>query len=81
MRDIVLGRKAGGVNMIHARRAEKRMVEAFEHRILEFPLVGKTRLEASAKARSRLISSRRERHERRQSLFLTASRIAIVMES
>jgi hypothetical protein len=41
MRDIVLGRKAGGVNMIHARRAEKRMVEACEHRILEFPLVGK----------------------------------------
>ena len=73
--------------MLHARRAEKRMVEACEHRTLEFPLVGKTRLEASAKARSRLISSHRERHERRQSLFLTewlfltASRIAIVMES
>ena len=62
--------------MRQARRSEKRMVEACEHRLLEFPLVGKTRLEASAKARSRLISSHRER-----SLFLTASRIAIVMES
>ena len=30
------------------------MVEACEHRTLEFPLVGKTRLEASAKARSRV---------------------------
>jgi hypothetical protein len=38
MRDIILGRKAGSVNMTHARRAEKRMVEACERRILEFPL-------------------------------------------
>jgi hypothetical protein len=38
MRDIILGRKPGSVNMIHARRAEKRMVEACERRILEFPL-------------------------------------------
>jgi hypothetical protein len=38
MRDILLGRKEGSVNMRHARRAEKRMVEACERRILEFPL-------------------------------------------
>jgi hypothetical protein len=38
MRDIILGRKAGSVNMVHARRSEKRMVEACERRILEFPL-------------------------------------------
>jgi ATP-dependent DNA ligase len=38
MRDILLGRKAGSVNMVHARRSEKRMVEACERRILEFPL-------------------------------------------
>ena len=38
MRDIILGRKLGSVNMLHARRAEKRMVKACERRILEFPL-------------------------------------------
>ena len=38
MRDIILGRKLGSVNMLHARRAEKRMIEACERRILEFPL-------------------------------------------
>ena len=38
MRDILLGRKEGSVNMRHARRTEKRMVEACERRILEFPL-------------------------------------------
>ena len=38
MRDIILGRKEGSVNMRQARRGEKRMVEACERRILEFPL-------------------------------------------
>jgi hypothetical protein len=38
MRDIILGRKVGSANMLHAKRAEKRMVEACERRILEFPL-------------------------------------------
>ena len=38
MRDIILGRKVGGVNMVRARRSEKRMVEACDRRILEFPL-------------------------------------------
>ena len=38
MRDIILGRKEGSVNMRQARRNEKRMVEACERRILEFPL-------------------------------------------
>jgi hypothetical protein len=36
MRDIILGRKEGSVNMLHARRSEKRMIEACERRILEF---------------------------------------------
>ena len=38
MRDIVLGRKVGSVKMATAKRQEKRMVEACERRILEFPL-------------------------------------------
>ena len=38
MRDIILGRKEGSVNMRQARRGEKRTVEACERRILEFPL-------------------------------------------
>ena len=38
MRDIILGRKVGSANMVHARRSEKRMIEACERRILEFPL-------------------------------------------
>jgi hypothetical protein len=38
MRDIILGRKVGITNMVHARRKEKRMTEACERRILEFPL-------------------------------------------
>ena len=38
MRDIILGRKVGSANMVHARRKEKRMTEACERRILEFPL-------------------------------------------
>jgi hypothetical protein len=38
MRDIILGRKVGSVNTVRARRIEKRMVEASERRILEFPL-------------------------------------------
>jgi hypothetical protein len=38
MRDIILGRKKGRVSMLHARRIEKRMVEACERRILEFPV-------------------------------------------
>ena len=38
MRDIILGRKVGSTNMVRARRHEKRMVEACERRILEFPL-------------------------------------------
>lgn len=37
MRDIILGRKEGSVNMRQASRGEKRMVEACERRILEFP--------------------------------------------
>jgi hypothetical protein len=36
IRDII--RKVGSANMVHARRSEKRMVEACEPRILEFPL-------------------------------------------
>jgi hypothetical protein len=38
MRDIVLGRKVGSVNPALAKRKEKRMIEACERRILEFPL-------------------------------------------
>ena len=38
MRDIILSRKEGSVNMLHARRSEKRMIEACERRILEFPI-------------------------------------------
>ena len=38
MRDIILGRKVRTGNMVKARRVEKRMVEACERRILEFPL-------------------------------------------
>jgi hypothetical protein len=38
MRDIILGRKVGSANMVHARRSEKRMIEACERRILDFPL-------------------------------------------
>ena len=38
MRDIILGRKVRSGNMVHARRIEKRMIEACERRILEFPL-------------------------------------------
>jgi hypothetical protein len=38
MRDIILSRKEGSVNMLHARRSEKRMIEACERRILEFPV-------------------------------------------
>jgi hypothetical protein len=38
MRDNILGRKEGSVNMRQARRNETRMVEAWERRILEFPL-------------------------------------------
>ena len=38
MRDIILGRKVGSANTVRARRIEKRMVEACERRILEFPL-------------------------------------------
>ena len=38
MRDIILGRKVGSANTVRARRNEKRMVEACERRILEFPL-------------------------------------------
>jgi hypothetical protein len=38
MRDIILGREVGSANTIHARRSEKRMIEACERRILEFPL-------------------------------------------
>jgi hypothetical protein len=38
MRDTLLGRKLGSVNMLQARRSERRMVEACERRILEFPL-------------------------------------------
>ena len=37
MRDIILRRKEGSVNMRQARRSEKRMVEACDRRILEFP--------------------------------------------
>jgi hypothetical protein len=38
MRDIILGRKVRSGKMVHARRIEKRMVEACDRRILEFPL-------------------------------------------
>jgi hypothetical protein len=38
MRDIILGRKVGSANTVRARRAEKRMIEACERRILEFPI-------------------------------------------
>ena len=38
MRDIILGRKVGSANTVRARRDEKRMVEACDRRILEFPL-------------------------------------------
>ena len=38
MRDIILGRKVGSANTVRARTSEKRMVEACERRILEFPL-------------------------------------------
>jgi hypothetical protein len=38
MRDIILGRKVGSASAVRARRMEKRMVEACERRILEFPL-------------------------------------------
>jgi hypothetical protein len=38
MRDIILGRKVERANTVRARRSEKRMVEACERRILEFPL-------------------------------------------
>ena len=38
MRDIILGRKVGNANTMRARRIEKRMVEACERHILEFPL-------------------------------------------
>ena len=38
MRDIILGRKVRRGSMVHARRIEKRMVEACDRRILEFPL-------------------------------------------
>ena len=37
MRDIILGRKVGRVNLFLASRGEKRMIEARERRILEFP--------------------------------------------
>jgi hypothetical protein len=37
MRDIILGRRVGSANTVRARRAEKRMIEACERRILEFP--------------------------------------------
>jgi hypothetical protein len=38
MRDIILGREVGSTNTVRARRVEKRIVEACERRILEFPL-------------------------------------------
>ena len=38
MRDIILGGKVRRGTMVHARRIEKRMVEACDRRILEFPL-------------------------------------------
>jgi hypothetical protein len=38
MRDIILARKVGSASTVLARRREKRMVEACEHRILKFPL-------------------------------------------
>lgn len=38
MRDIILGRRVGKTNVVLARRNEKRMIEACERRILEFPL-------------------------------------------
>ena len=38
MRDIILSREEGSVNMVHARRSEKRIIKACERRILEFPV-------------------------------------------
>jgi hypothetical protein len=38
MRNIILGRKVRSGSMVHARRIEKRMIEACDRRILEFPL-------------------------------------------
>ena len=38
MRDIILGRKVGRASTVLAGRKEKRMIEACERRILEFPL-------------------------------------------
>ena len=38
MRDIILGRKVRRGSMVHARRIEKRMVQACDRRILELPL-------------------------------------------
>jgi hypothetical protein len=38
MRDIILGRKVGSASTVRATRVEKRMVEACERRILEFPI-------------------------------------------
>jgi hypothetical protein len=37
MRDIILGRKVRSGSMVHVKRIEKRMIEACERRILEFP--------------------------------------------
>ena len=52
MRDIILGRKEGSVNMRQARRNEKRMVEACERRIVEFPLdMGRPRGRQGTRAR------------------------------
>jgi hypothetical protein len=52
MRDIILGREVGRANTVRARRSEKRMVEACERRILEFPLGhGRTRGRQGAKTR------------------------------
>jgi hypothetical protein len=48
MRDIILGRKVGSVNMLHAKRSEKRMIEACERRILEFALAMDAREVAKA---------------------------------
>jgi hypothetical protein len=38
MRDIILSRKEGSMNMLYATKSEKRMIEACERRILEFPV-------------------------------------------
>jgi hypothetical protein len=38
MRDIILGRKVRRGSMVHAKRIEKRTVEACDRRMLEFPL-------------------------------------------